>query len=118
MRVVKIVAWAGALTIGALGIVLLGVSMLAASETTGRATSALRPYAVLMTAELKAVAASNPEPQKKVGAVSKAPCVTTKPGVLVSVTRADTVRKARCLFRHGFLSESALASIVEAKPAP
>jgi hypothetical protein len=125
----KMLAWAAALVVGALVTALLGLSILAASQTTSRAATSLAPWRLLMYAELKAV--SLPEPTQMSPESLNVPCLQGQhlnvsgnrstgetPLFLVNddaAYRRTIARQARCLHRHGFLSTSDVASIVDSK---
>ena len=125
---VRIRVWASALALGTVAAVFLGVSMLAASQTTSQAAPPRDLMAPpLVTALLKA-SKSVPAPPSGTATLN-APClgeqrVTSSGGRSVQVQfelvgdddyQRSTIRQARCLARHGFLSRSDLASIIDVK---
>lgn len=115
---------------GALAAIFLGVSMLAASQTMSQAAPPRDLMAPpLVTALLKA---SETVPAPPSGtATLNVPCLgeqrvnvfgsSSSVQVQFELVGGDdyqrsTIRQARCLARHGFLSRSDLASIIDAKP--
>jgi hypothetical protein len=127
---VRTMVWAAALGVGALAAVLLGVSMLAASQTTSETApppDLMSPP--LVTALLRA-SKSVPAPPSGTATVN-VPCqgkervTSSRSSSSVQVQwelvgggdyQRSTIRQARCLARHGFLSRDDLASIVKARP--
>ncbi len=126
----RTMVWAAALGVGALAAVLLGVSMLAASQTTSQTApppDLMSPP--LVTALLRA-SKSVPAPPSGTATVN-VPCqgkervTSSRSSSSVQVQwelvgggdyQRSTVRQARCLARHGFLSRDDLASLVKARP--
>jgi hypothetical protein len=117
--------WAVALASGALAAILLGISMLAASQTTKRASmSPANRWPLLMSAELKAfnsvqlpldptATVSLPCGGKEhLGASQTGASQTAELNVSWGRDPSSIASEARCLHRHGFLSRSDLASII------
>jgi len=125
---VRIRVWASALALGTVAAVFLGVSMLAAGQTMSQAALPRDLMAPpLVTALLKA-RKTVPAPPSGTATLN-VPClgeqrVTSSGGRSVQVQfelvgdddyQRSTIRQARCLARHGFLSRSDLASIIDVK---
>ena len=126
---VRIRVWASALALGTVAAVFLGVSMLAAGQTTSQAAPPRDLMAPpLVTALLKA-RKTVPAPPSGTATLN-VPCLgeqrVTSSGGGSSVQvqfelvgdddyQRSTIRQARCLARHGFLSRSDLASIIDVK---
>jgi hypothetical protein len=105
-------AFAGLLVLGALVAAAFGVAMLAGSQTTHRAALRFDRNSPLAQAELRAMRAS-------LGAASMPPCLRHAPPVegtsITLVFRRPGAgaigREARCLYRHGYLSEADLSDL-------
>jgi len=134
----RVVTSAAALAVGALVALLLGLSMLAASQTTERGKMSASSRHAMMRAGLTATAQSLPAPgpATKSSALTlvKVPCTPLQRVAEqssagdVSVQwqavaqtpaqqRVSTLRQARCLHRHGYLSASDLDVITRANQA-
>lgn len=126
----RIRVWASALALGTLAAVFLGVSMLAASQTTSQAAPPRDLMAPPLVTALWKASKTVPAPPSGTATLN-IPCLgeqrVTSSGGGSSVQvqfelvgdddyQRSAIRQARCLARHGFLSRSDLASVIDVKP--